>query len=85
MHDQAARMRENVARLLGAADARTRRQEVDDDVADMRGLSPEQRDLRLQAVVRVAHQQRLEREHPEELLAPEPPRQSLREILRQRP
>ena len=82
MDDRAAR--ENVRRLLSAADARTRREDVDSDVEGMRGLSPEQRDVRLQAVVRVARQQRLCRDHPEELLAPDPPRESLPEILRHR-
>lgn len=60
MVDRAAWMRDNVRRLLRAADTRTRRQEVDDDVAKNRAHTPEERDRSLQAVVRASHQQILD-------------------------
>lgn len=73
MADGTARMQENLRRLLDEADARTRRQEVEDDVATSRGLTPKQCDHRLQAVVRAARNIRIGRDHPEELLRPDVP------------
>ncbi len=43
-------------RILDRAATRTRREEIEEDLEFERGLSPEQKDRRLQSVVRAAHE-----------------------------
>ena len=80
MDDRGAWMRENLRRLLHDADTRTRRQEVEEDIATSRGLTPADCDRRLQAVVLAARHIRVARDNPNDLLEVEAPSGDFQEM-----
>lgn len=70
MADWTPAQRRALSRMIAP---RSRREEVEADVAHERGLTPEQKDRRLQSVMRAAHEIAKTRADRERLLEPEPP------------
>jgi hypothetical protein len=60
-------------RILDRAATRTRREEIEEDLVHERGLSPEEKDRRLQSVVRAGHEILASRTDRDRVLAWEEP------------